>query len=116
VSHLAPGATADCQTCGTAVLLLSGLGAELWCHGSQMRPASGVRCSEQVRNRRPRGLEAGVLYTDLATSAVWRCTRSGDGWPGSRTSRLVRLNPLKSSVRRQIPVPIAASPTASQRS
>jgi hypothetical protein len=85
---LKPGATAVCETCGTAVLLVTGPAVELWCHGRPMRAGPGVRCSEPVRPHPAGCLAAGEMYMDPATSATVRCTRAGAGRPKSAAGDL----------------------------
>jgi hypothetical protein len=86
--RLEPGGTAECRVCGTTVLLVSGPAVALWCHGTAMRAAGVVRCSDSAGPRDAGGLIAGAVYADPGTSAVLRCTRSGSGWPTSQAGAL----------------------------
>jgi len=88
-----PGSTAECDSCGTAVLLVSGPAVDLWCHGMRMRTAEGVRCSEPVGPQHGGGLIAGAIYMERTTSSMLRCTRSRSGWPKSRTGALAPASP-----------------------
>lgn len=94
-----PGSTAECDSCGTAVLLVSGPAVDLWCHGMRMRTAEGVRCSEPVGPQHGGGLIAGAIYMERTTSSMLRCTRSRSGWPKSRTGALAPASPADSSPR-----------------
>jgi hypothetical protein len=78
------GQTAECVSCGTAVLLVNGPPVQLWCHGARMRPAASVACSEPIRGQFAGGLAAGDLYRDPVGSSTLRCTRAGGGWPTLR--------------------------------
>lgn len=89
--QLAPGGTAECATCGTALLLVSGPPVMLRCHGRTMSAARPVRCSELGAPRDTGGLTAGEEYLDMATWSTLRCTRSGSGWPVSRAGALLSV-------------------------
>jgi hypothetical protein len=86
------GGTAECVTCGVALLLVSGPPVTLWCHGRTMSATRPVRCSERIASCDPAGPTAGTEYLDPATFGMLRCTRSGSGWPTSQAGALVPVS------------------------
>ena len=96
VTWLEAGSTAECLTCGTTVVVVTGSSAQLWCHNERMRAVSSVRCSEPVQPRVAGGLEVGALYADPATSSTVRCTRAGSGWPTSASRELIPVMACRS--------------------
>jgi hypothetical protein len=77
--------------CRAAVLVVTGIAAQMWCHGVPMRMTRPLPCSEPTQASTAGGMVVGAMYADPASSSTVRCIRSGSGWPRTSSGELTRL-------------------------